>query len=145
MSAGFTREVRWLPGHAMDGKFGRASLQCRMILSGPVGSVEFRWRPGPTPERVRGQFGDEWMHSSASGSHVGFHFDQPATHQLGDSTDECDIRASGRCYWDASYNDSDRVLAVFLSEGEEAMWTLLQLRYAQWAEDLVDVADLWAI
>lgn len=135
---GFRREVAFEPGHAWTTKgappsedYGRASLTVRFLLHGPKGSTQFLWSTGITPEPVvtRMSWGahEEWMHSAPTGFDVGYHADEP---QYGEHESyECPYRPSGRCFYDGSGLAGDRLLKVFLTQGEDAMWAFLRRRY----------------
>ena len=143
---GFRREVVFEAGHPLtlgDGpssNYGRGSLKVRFLLHGRVGSVQFLWSTGITPERVtehRTLFGraynvEEWMHHPASGFDVGYHADAPQWE--GQDSYECSYRPSGRCYYDGSGIAGDKFLEVFLTQGEDAMWAALRDRYTEWFE-----------
>lgn len=138
---GFRREVAFEPGHAWSTRgespardYGRASVKVRHLLHGPLGTVQFLWSTGITPERVpvadsRYSY-DEWMHHGASGSDVGYHADAPQYEDQ--SAFDCEYRPGGKCYYDGSGLAGDEFLATFLTEGEDAMWAGLEARYVEW-------------
>lgn len=136
---GFRREVVFEPGHPWNTRneppsrnYGRASVNVRHLIHGPLGSVQFLWSTGVTPERVpvEGYRHDEWMHHGASGFDVGYHADAP---QYDDQdANDCEYRPSGKCYYDGSGLAGDEFLRIFLTEGEDAMWAGLESRYHEW-------------
>lgn len=140
---GFRREVAFEPGHPWNTRgnppssnYGRGTLTVRFLLHGPRGSVQFLWSTGITPEQetLTGFRYErkEWMHSAPSGFDVGYHADEPRYDDQ--EPFDCDYRPSGKCYYDGSGLAGDDFLRIFLTEGEDAMWSGLRQRYAEWFE-----------
>lgn len=148
-SGGFSREVVFEPGHPLtlgtgpSSNYGRGALKIRFLLHGPKGSVQFFWSTGITPERAverdvfsraSGPFAaghvyehQEWMHSAPTGFDLGYHSDAPQYDEH--DTYECEYRPGGKCYYDGSSLAADRILELFLTQGEDAMWEALRERY----------------
>lgn len=136
---GFSREVRFEPGHPLtpgtgpSSNYGRGSLKIRFLLHGRAASVQFLWSTGVTPERVteRDRWGarHEWMHSAPMAYDLGYHAEAPQWE--GHEGYACDMRSSGTCYYDGSSFASDRVLELFLTKGEDAMWDALHGYYEE--------------
>lgn len=145
---GFRREVVFEPGHAWTTRnnppssdYGRASLRIRFLLHGPKGSVQFLWSTGIMPERDTERLTpaytrEAWMHHTPMGIDVGYHADEPQYE--GQDLYDCEFRASGKCYYDGSGLAGEDFLAMFLTEGEDAMWAGLRARYATWFESEAD-------
>jgi len=134
---GYSREVVFEPGHPLtlgtgpSSNYGRASMNIRFLLHGPQGSVQFLWSTGITPERAvqPGKCGarEEWMHIAPMGYDLGYHADAPQYE--GHGSYECGFRPGGECYYDGSSLAADRILELFLTKGEDAMWAALRERY----------------
>lgn len=132
----FDREVVFEMGHANTPgtspatNYGIDGFGIRFLLHGPHGTVQFAWNTGIVPEKVPGRYGDEWRRSSVYASDLGYHADFPAYDGMGSM--ECIYRESGHCYYDGSSLQADEALDLFFTEGEEAMWKLLESRYTTW-------------
>jgi len=140
---GFRREIAFEAGHPWNTKgqppsknYGRGALKIRMLLHGPKGSAQFLWSAGVVPEqrKLLTDYGTrqewEWEHSAPMGFDVGYHADEPQYE--GQDVFECAYRPSGQCYYDGSGIAGDDFLEIFLTKGEDALWTALMQRYTDW-------------
>lgn len=136
---GFSREVEFEPGHPLTRgtspatNYGRSTLSVRFLLHGPKGSVQFVWSTGITPEKTNregiGFSFSQWMHHAPSGRDLGYHSDIPQYE--GQWSSECGYRPNGVCFYDGSGLAGDDMLEVFLTEGEDAMWSGLYKYYVE--------------
>ena len=142
MTDTFRRQVRFDPGHTIrrtkgDGSdYGIASMQIRFLLHGEHGTTQFALFSGWYPEKVPvpGRSWTDWHHTAPAGLDLGAHWDTPWSEYMTEEDGayahrECDMRASGMCWYDGSSLRADEFMETFFREGDDAVWTLLENEY----------------
>lgn len=130
----FRREIQFLPGYdyredPARSKYGCHGMEIRFLLHGPKMTVQFllytNWLPT----------WDEFDRKSMGPlpADLGYHADEPV-HGSEDER-ECQFRERGKCYYDGSALAANEVFKLLVSEGEEAVWSALENRYAEWSMD----------
>ena len=150
----FRREIQFHPGFALtDPQRGRSAMKIAFYLHGPKATIQFVISTGWTPEKVKRRVSparewspdgfnlariagvgtddydvEEWMHTEPMGFDVGYHAD--ADDEYGSTGfDKCDVRPSGRCFYDGSSLAADRLLTRFFVEGDAPVWAELEEWY----------------
>lgn len=142
----FRRQIEIRAGHAI-GKIGDGSpqnnygidgMKIRMLLHGPLATVQFLWSPGiyPIKERVpkRGYTTERWQTDDISGPtgwDLGYHADAPQYDEpeFPQRPMKCEYRPDGRCYYDGSSLAADRLMDLLMYDGEDAVWQELEHYY----------------
>jgi hypothetical protein len=139
------REIRWCPGYdkTAEGK-GRHGLDIRWYVHGELGTVQFVLSTHWIPSWVReGRWGREVAapdkYLTASAVDLGYHWRFPQ-YEGQPCMGECDVLHGAICYYDGSGLHAEDVFARLLTDGEEAVWAVLEARYHElaankWWED----------
>ena len=132
----FDTEIHVEPGHAIrktkgDGQnYGVHSMGIRFLLHGPKATVQFLMWTGLTPEQVPAQYGDEWVHRAPMAADLGYHADAPTYEgQEEYGHFDCDFRPSGKCFYDGSGLNAERLLPIALMDGHGGVFRALQTYY----------------
>lgn len=111
--------------------YGVGSLVCWMILSGEEGAVQFCFSTGTyLPETY-----DYWesrgvnYRNESMGFDVGYHSPNPIFEEQSISEEKCEHLKGKPCYYDGSALKSSEWMEIFLREGSDEIWKLLEEYY----------------
>lgn len=135
----FTRSLTLVPAfdktHPDPKKnYGVHGMDMRFVLKGPLGATQFVVFTNMMLKHVREQ---QYARVDTSrpywycifeptGADIGYH--SPKPRYEGQQPMPCEI-LGGECYYDGSSLAADEFLETFLSQGEDAVWTMLEDRY----------------
>ena len=159
----FTREVRFEPGYDYaeedkDKPWGERrgvhGMNIRFLLHGDEGTIQFlvytQWLPSWVKTEPDAMFtrilditdvmeGGQKIFPPMAAD-IGFHWDKLPPHEPEDDwyhMQECDVRPGGQCYYDGSSLQAERVFALLLKKGHEAVWTYMEEHY-QHTKEYID-------
>jgi hypothetical protein len=107
--------------------YGIGAMQCRMILKGEEGAVQFVFSTGIHLSKVVDEYEHKMRHLKPMGFDVGYHSPKPTYD--GQKADDCDLLESGKCYYDGSSLRAQEWLEIFICKGSETIWEMLQEYY----------------
>jgi hypothetical protein len=118
--------------------YGIHGMDLLFILKGPLGAVQFlvftpMHLPHVQEELWRNNRHRDWNPFKPMGADIGYH--APHAQYEGQSPMKCDLMPSGECYYDGTGLGAEEFMPTFLSEGSDAVWTMLEQRYAQWFQE----------
>jgi hypothetical protein len=112
--------------------YGIHTVELRMLLVGPKGATQFvlytgwHWIDSPN---VRDLY--------PMPSDLGYHSSTPQWE--GQEPFDCDVLPEGRCYYDGSGLNAQRVYERLLREGSDGVWAELENYYRELFEETADV------
>lgn len=116
--------------------YGVHAMTLRFVLKGNEGAVQFVvYTPMHLPH-----VHDEWLAEGKSslstlfrpiGADIGYHAKRPQFKGHESMEGDC-IYTDGPCYYDGSGLQADEFMPTFLSGGSDAVWKMLEERYATW-------------
>lgn len=117
--------------------YGIHGVELRMVLKGPLGATQFllftNWQlPHVTEEHMERWGCDPSMSRSLFlplPADLGYHWPMPRYE--GQSPMPCDLMPSGKCYYDGSSLNADRIYTVLLREGSDGVWKALEEFYRE--------------
>jgi hypothetical protein len=133
---GFERAVVFEPGYnaretAKNGparNYGVHGMSIRFLLRGEKGVIQFLMNTGWVPaEPMSPRVADLYP----SGFDLGYH-SLVEQYEGMTSMGPCEYLDGKECYYDGSGLQADPVLAVFIQEGADGVWPLLEERYEGW-------------
>jgi hypothetical protein len=137
----FTRQFEfkaaWDRRNEGDGRYGQHGAEMRFYLKGEEGAVQFilftGWYAGIINKPDAGWnalFVKNGQMSEPLPADLGYH--SPRQMYEGQSPmDTCHILPEGKCYYDGSGLNANRIFSILMHEGEEAMWKALEDYYAE--------------
>lgn len=102
----------------------------RWLLHGDLGSVQFLMsarRAWDVPDRSAFA-----VRMDISGYDLGYHWREPRYEHQGSWS--CEWTPEGRCFYDGSSLEGERVLGLLIAEGPEAVWAELDSYYRSLSE-----------
>lgn len=136
---GCEESVRFTPGYNCPARgplsHGVHGMEIRWLLRGPKGAVWLamftHWIPGevspghglPPSGLVR----DMPRHPGGAG--LGYHARAPQYEGQAADREDCKV-IGGPCYGDMSFGGADEPVKRFITEGEQAIWDVLESAYA---------------
>ena len=111
--------------------YGIGSVRCWMILKGKLGAVQFMWNTGIYLPSVQAKYRHKDL-GQADGWDVGYH----SLYKIRDwhdkpSQEHCEFLDDRPCYYDGSALRAIEWFKIFVSEGDEAIWALLNEYYIE--------------
>ncbi len=113
--------------------YGVGSLTIRMVLKGKEGATQFVFSTGMYLPKtydywhVRGI--DAKQEPQYTGYDVGYHSHKPMFDGHTSFTNSCEYLDGKKCYYDGSVLRAEKWMNIFLQEGEEAIWKMLEEDY----------------
>lgn len=141
-----TREIQFQPGydyraedaHKPSGqRRGCHGLNMRWLVHGEHGSVQFlvytMWLPSWVREaewgpRVVDEVARRDLNHPPMAADLGHHWDWALYHGENGPRD-CDVRPSGKCFYDGSGLNAEPLLAALLTKGHDEVWAQLEAYY----------------
>lgn len=113
--------------------YGIHGMDLRFVLIGPQGAVQFVCYTGMQLPHVRKEFfhkrrNETYDLGASMGADIGYHAIEPRYE--GQSEMECEYTGTGKCYYDGTSLGAEDFMPTFLAGGDEAVWTMLEDRYA---------------
>lgn len=143
MSLAFERIVSFSPAydrrHADPRKnYGIHGVVLRMVLKGPLGATQFvlftNWQlPHVTEETMERCLarGEDRIGLKVSflptPADLGYHWGAP--HYQGQTARDCEYVAGGKCYYDGSGLNAERIYETLVREGSDGVWRELEEYY----------------
>ena len=110
--------------------YGVGGVNCWMILKGDKGAVQFAFSTGIYLPHVLDEWEAKHYNPKPMGFDVGYH--SPAPMYEGQSEmDNCDLLPNGKCYYDGSGLRGEEWFRIFMEEGDEVIWKLLEEDYKE--------------
>lgn len=140
---GTERAVVFAPGY-LDTRtgphtFGKHGMEIRWLLRGPRGAAQFMIYTDWVPGQEGGDSRTAALFPIAVD--LGYHALVPQYEGQEDyGRQDCDI-LGGQCYYDGSGMAAERVLPVFIREGESAIWAALEARYEDISTEPPEATD----
>lgn len=108
--------------------YGVGGVACRMILKGDAGAIQFGFYTGIYLPHVLREWREKKKpyYPEPQGFDVGYHSHKqqyPEQTQM-----DCDL-LGGKCYYDGSGLRADKWFKIFLEEGDNVIWDLLEKEY----------------
>lgn len=108
--------------------YGVGGVNCWMILKGEKGAVQFMFSTGIYLPHVLEEWKSKNYYPSPMGFDVGYHSPTPMYDgQL--CNDNCDLLPDSKCYYDGSGLRAEEWYKIFIEEGDEKIWELLEEYY----------------
>lgn len=125
--------------------YGIHGVELRMVLKGPKGATQFvlytNWML-PNVERETWSKGHDTgtlrILTSPTAADFGYHWHRP--HYSGHDAMTCDLLPAGKCYYDGSSLNADRIFDVLRSEGSDGVWRELESLYRSLEADDAEAA-----
>lgn len=117
--------------------YGICSVRCWMMLRGDKGVVQFAFMTAMYLPHVAEEHKHKGYFPEPMGMDVGYHSPKPMYEgQL--KMDECDFYEGG-CYYDGSSLRAEEWFNIFLREGSDRIWEMLEQDYKERFGDEVAV------
>ena len=138
------------PDPAKD--YGTNAVRIRFVLKGEHSAVQFVIGTNWYPEHIQHQREGKsraYFELEPRGQDLGYHADakhpireyqsdrEPGPDESLIKSRECSYTKSGRCFYDGSTLNSERVVKVLLEEGSDGVWRELEAYY----QGIFDVGD----
>lgn len=127
--------------------YGIGAMRCFMVLKGDKGAVHFIFSTGIYQDHVRKETlqkyaGDVEMLDTLTapmGYDVGYHSYEPTSDYEKENgpRDGCDWLDGKPCYGDGSAMRGDQWMNIFIEEGSDKIWEMLEEYYKEMFEDHV--------
>jgi hypothetical protein len=113
--------------------YGIHGMDLRFVLLGPKGAVQFVCYTGMQLPSVREELWrkrrtEQYDLGAPMGADIGYHAIEPQYE--GQSQMDCEYTGTGKCYYDGTSLGAEGFMPTFLAGGDEAVWTMLEDRYA---------------
>jgi hypothetical protein len=137
---GFTRVVTIRPAfdkrHADPSKnYGIHGADMVFTLVGPAGATYFvaytNWYLPHVARELRSKVEPDHNPFEPMGAEVGYHSPTPQREGQESRNDACEYLDGKPCYCDSSATAGDKMMALLIAKGDEAMWAELR----QWYDD----------
>ncbi len=109
--------------------YGVGGVLCWMILKGDKGAVQFQFSTGIYLPHVLEEWKQKGYAPEPMGYDVGYHSPTPM-YEGQTSMGDCDILGC-ECYYDGSGLRAEEWYKIFLAEGYESIWKLLEDDYKE--------------
>ena len=113
--------------------YGIGSAVCWMILKGDKGAVQFSFSTGIYPPNVLAEWKAKGYVSEPMGYDVGYHSPTPI-YDGQDLMGKCDL-LDGDCYYDGSSLRAEEWFKIFMEDGYERIWEMLEDYYKELFEN----------
>lgn len=110
--------------------YGVGGVNCWMILKGDKGAVQFAFSTGIYLPHVLDEWEAKHYSPKPMGFDVGYHSPTPM-YEGQTEMDNCGLLPNGKCYYDGSGLRGDEWFKIFMEEGDEAIWKLLEEDYKE--------------
>lgn len=110
--------------------YGVGGVNCWMILKGEKGAVQFAFTTGIYLPHVLDEWEAKGYANKPMGMDVGYHSPTPM-YEGQTQMDNCDLSPEGKCYYDGSGLRGEDWFKIFMEEGDEAIWKLLEEDYKE--------------
>lgn len=110
--------------------YGVGGVNCWMILKGDKGAVQFAFSTGIYLPHVLDEWEAKGYANKPMGFDVGYHSPTPM-YEGQTENDNCDLLPNGKCYYDGSGLRGEDWFKIFMEEGDEAIWKLLEEDYKE--------------
>ena len=125
-------EPAWDKRHTDDNKnYGIHAVMIKFLLIGDSGAVQFYFSTGIHGRSVREEYKTKNYTLEPMGYDVGFHSQEPMDYQKDNESNECCYTKSGTCYYDGSGLRANKWLEIFIAEGDEKIWEMLEEYYIE--------------
>ena len=112
--------------------YGITGMKIRFVLRGEQGAVQFlvgtSWYPEHVQRERHGKV-DRYFDVQPLAWDLGFHSIAPRGN--GESSFDCDVLPTGKCYYDGSTLNAEPIRDRFLVEGDDAVWEELEVYYQE--------------
>lgn len=112
--------------------YGIHCAECKFILSGELGAVQFAFCTGWNLPHVQKELREKDCYRAIEypmGSDLGYHSHKPMYEGQTLLTDSCPYLDGKPCYYDGSSLNAIPVMALLIAEGGEAVWKKLESYY----------------
>jgi len=106
--------------------YGVESVCCFMILKGEKGAVQFCFSTGIYLPHIINEWKEKGYYPEPMGYDVGYHSPVPM-YEGQKPMDSCDLLDT--CYYDGSSRRAQEWFEIFLKEGYEVIWKMLEEEY----------------
>lgn len=130
---GFTRKIEWIP--AFDKRnpepgnnYGVHCVEMRWYLIGEKGAIQFVLYTGWHLPHVLAEHkfnGHLTTLMKPRPADIGYHSPVPMYEDQAPMSGECNV-IGGTCYYDGSTLNAERFFDLFVKEGDEAVWKLME-------------------
>lgn len=130
----------WDKRHTEPSKdYGVHGVDLRMYLKGDKGAVQFVLSTGwLLPETLGVPVDSLYRYSEANASRktsshypmavdLGYH--SPVPHYEDQTSFDCELLEGGKCYYDGSSLNAERIFNILLHEGSDGVWRELEIYY----------------
>lgn len=108
--------------------YGVGGVNCWMILRGEKGAVQFVFSTGIYLPHILDEWEVKGYVNKPMGFDVGYHSPTPM-YEGQKQMDSCVLLPEGKCYYDGSGLRGNEWFKIFMEEGDEAIWKLLEEDY----------------
>ena len=140
--SGFTRKIEFTPAYDKRNpdphkNYGIHGVNMRFLLFGDSGVIQFviytNWHL-PHVQRELELKQNAGLYLSPMPADVGYHSPKPLYDGQTPISDHCEYLNGAPCYYGGSGLYAEEVFEVFVTDGEEAMWKLLEESYHRWLD-----------
>lgn len=112
--------------------YGIHGVELRMVLKGAKGAVQFVLYTNWMLPAVMREGGGSY-HLPPMPADLGYHWIEPRYEDQ--RAMQCEYTGTGKCYYDGSGLNAERIYEVLLREGSEGVWKALEAYYEDLAGD----------
>ena len=143
----FKREIRFRPAFdkrsAEPGKnYGVHGVEMKWFLRGPLGTIQFvvstNWMLPHVEKEMDARLDPGFPHllCHPQPTDIGYHSPKPMYTDQSLMAEDCEYVEGGRCYYDGSSLQAEKVFQVLVEQGDEACWQVLEDRYRSTFKDI---------
>jgi len=115
--------------------YGIGGMTITFILKGALGATQFTFYTGQYQKHTADELWrkDELKHNpfKGMGADIGCHSRKPSYEGQNSTDEDCDL-VGGKCFYDGSSLQASEFEDEFLTNGEPAVWKMLEERYNMW-------------
>ena len=137
-----TREVRFSPGYDKrnpepNKNYGFAGMHIYFILKGELGAINFslmtHWFPKYVQKELfnKGALQHSWFEPQPLAMDLGYHTTYPQYDDQEISHESCELLDGQPCYYCGSTLNAEPIRDIFLEEGDEGVWRVLEEKYIE--------------
>jgi hypothetical protein len=138
-----TRELVMAPAwdrrNEGDGRYGQHCAEQRWYLKGLLGAIQFilftGWgagmivQPDAPWQELHIKNTDRYNFNAPLPADLGYH--SPTPRYENQHAMDCHVLPEGKCYYDGSGLNADRIFSILIHKGGEAVWEALEEYYAE--------------